>query len=216
VLSFPPRDSPWEGAGWSAYFSDMLQDAEVLVRFGRSLQSETEAGAGGSRKFPLVIREVLIRAGASESAGPAVLMRELPLARMEVAANRRLLRLPPPETASEYPFVNFDPHISAPPALDEAWARRPVTWEHEDESPPLRLTVPAERRKPDSFYADAADRYLWLASQGRRPATALADANGVPVTTVHRWIKEARQRGILPPGQRGRQPQPPDERKGTK
>jgi len=26
----------------------------------------------------------------------------------------------------------------------------------------------------------------------------------VPVTTAHRWVKEARRRGFLPPGQKGR------------
>jgi transposase len=31
------------------------------------------------------------------------------------------------------------------------------------------------------------------------PAQTIAEANGVPVTTVHRWIREARRRGSLPP-----------------
>jgi len=38
----------------------------------------------------------------------------------------------------------------------------------------------------------------------RRYDANLAEANGVPVSTVHRWVKEARRRGFLPPGRPGR------------
>src|SRR6266511_2308763 len=33
---------------------------------------------------------------------------------------------------------------------------------------------------------------------------AIAAVNGVPVSSVHGWVKEARRRGFLPPGQKGR------------
>lgn len=66
----------------------------------------------------------------------------------------------------------------------------------------LRLDVPSERRKPDSFYRAVADAYAHAASLERRPAVMLAEANDVPVTTVHRWVKEARRRGLMTQGQR--------------
>lgn len=59
-------------------------------------------------------------------------------------------------------------------------------------------------RKTDEFYRQLAAAYSSATRQSRRPAIDLAEANGVPVRTVHRWIAEARKRGFLPPGQKGR------------
>jgi hypothetical protein len=58
--------------------------------------------------------------------------------------------------------------------------------------------------KPDWFYERLAVAYSNLALRSNRPAVLLAERNQVPVTTVHRWVKEARRRGFLPPGQKGR------------
>jgi hypothetical protein len=58
--------------------------------------------------------------------------------------------------------------------------------------------------KPDWFYQRLAALYSNLALRSNRPAVLLAERNEVPVTTVHRWVKEARRRGFLPPGQKGR------------
>jgi DNA-directed RNA polymerase specialized sigma24 family protein len=57
-------------------------------------------------------------------------------------------------------------------------------------------------KRPDAFYRAVADAYSWLAGHGRRPAVELAAINGVPPTTVHRWVKEARRRGLFGPGRR--------------
>jgi hypothetical protein len=72
--------------------------------------------------------------------------------------------------------------------------------------PPLRFNMPEGRRKPDAFYERVARAYMWLSTWGgsRRPAAQIAEVNQVPATTVHRWIKEARRRGLLPPGEIGR------------
>jgi hypothetical protein len=67
-----------------------------------------------------------------------------------------------------------------------------------------RLTVPQGSRKPDSFYRRVAEIYSALAVHSTRPAAELAEANGVPPTTAHRWVKEARKRGFLAPGHKGR------------
>lgn len=68
----------------------------------------------------------------------------------------------------------------------------------------LRLTIPTKARYPDSFYERVASLYRRLVAAGEQPAPRLADANGVARTTTHRWIREARRRGLLPPGQTGR------------
>lgn len=67
----------------------------------------------------------------------------------------------------------------------------------------LRLSIPAGGRYPDEFYARVAMLYRALVANGVRPAPALADANEVPTSTVHRWIKEARARGALAPARKG-------------
>jgi hypothetical protein len=71
--------------------------------------------------------------------------------------------------------------------------------------PALKFELPSgPGRKPDAFYRKVALAYQWLSVMGRGPAAELARINGVPVTTVHRWTKEARARGLLAPGQKGR------------
>ena len=70
--------------------------------------------------------------------------------------------------------------------------------------PQLDLGVSDTRtgKRPDEFYRAVAEAYSWLAGRGRRPAPELAAINGVPATTIHRWVKEARRRGLLGPGRR--------------
>jgi hypothetical protein len=77
--------------------------------------------------------------------------------------------------------------------------------------PAMRFDIPEGARKPDSFYAAVASAYVWLTEQegSRRPAQDIAEANStetnrMPVTTVRRWIREARRRELLRPGVRGR------------
>lgn len=54
------------------------------------------------------------------------------------------------------------------------------------------------------FTERVAEHYRYHAARTSAPAKAIAEAHGVPVTTVHRWIREARQLGKLPPGRQGR------------
>jgi hypothetical protein len=72
------------------------------------------------------------------------------------------------------------------------------------EAPPLKFDVPSTVPYPDSFYQAVADAYSFLVMVSPRPSVVLADENGVPVTTTRRWVKEARRRGLLAPGQQGR------------
>jgi hypothetical protein len=67
-----------------------------------------------------------------------------------------------------------------------------------------RLRAPASRPYPDSFYEDVASSYLACIESGTKPAPLLASYWRVPVTTIHGWVKEARRRGILQPGRKGK------------
>lgn len=57
---------------------------------------------------------------------------------------------------------------------------------------------------PEAFSRRVAEAYGEAVAATSTPAKVLAEEAGVPVTTVHRWIREARQRGFLPPARKGR------------
>ncbi|MEV6116646.1 hypothetical protein AB0L59_30265 [Streptomyces sp. NPDC052109] len=63
---------------------------------------------------------------------------------------------------------------------------------------------PPQGRISDEFLQDVADAYRKLTDMSKPPAPAIAELSGAPVRTVHRWIYEARKRGILPPARPGR------------
>jgi hypothetical protein len=69
-------------------------------------------------------------------------------------------------------------------------------------TPRLRLRIPEGQPKPDDFYRRVALAYSYLAGTTSRPARELADKNDVPASTVHGWVKEARRRKLLAPGER--------------
>jgi hypothetical protein len=67
------------------------------------------------------------------------------------------------------------------------------------------LTIPRPEGRSelgDDFYRSVASALARARQSSQRPAVDLAKANDVPVSTVHRWIKEARRRGIVPPSGR--------------
>jgi hypothetical protein len=66
----------------------------------------------------------------------------------------------------------------------------------------LRLRVPKTRRYPDEFFEKVASLYWRCVAGGIAPAPAIAWANKQRRTTVHAWIKEARQRGVLAPARK--------------
>jgi hypothetical protein len=69
---------------------------------------------------------------------------------------------------------------------------------------PKLPAAPARGAKGDDFYRFVGEVYGKAAVVSTRPAAELAKAWEVPVTTVHRWIREARRRGHLPPAEPGR------------
>lgn len=124
----------------------------------------------------------------------------LPLGRIEAAVNAPALRerllkrlsddqLDSPAWSELPPFKDL-----APPRLDEHVEAPKVR---------LRLHIPEGRRRPDAFYAKVADVYSSQEALSDRPAADIAEANGVPATTVARWVKEARRRGLMAPARRG-------------
>ena len=92
-------------------------------------------------------------------------------------------------------MVNLSPTITAKLLGTPSFAHAGLTS--------LRVSVPEGRRYDDEFYASNGELYRQLVEDGESPAVKLASANGVPVTTVHRWIRETRRRGFLPPGKKG-------------
>lgn len=140
----------------------------------------------------------------------AQVLRSIPVGRIEAAANAQLTVV---EDAVVPAAVM---HRRRPASLEPKESER--GW---DTTSPARAqtrpTGPAgtvlelaqqrdgtRRRHSDDFYRHVAAAYLSLAQASSRPAAELAEANGVPVSTTHRWIKEARHRGFLPPGRPGK------------
>jgi hypothetical protein len=65
--------------------------------------------------------------------------------------------------------------------------------------PPLKRTA---GMAPEEFSQLVAEHYRLWARAVPHPVSAMAAEYGVPVPTVHTWIREARLRGLLPPAQR--------------
>ena len=71
--------------------------------------------------------------------------------------------------------------------------------------PELRLRIPDGPKRPNSFYRKVGQVYMRAVEDGsHRPAQTIAAENDVPVTTVRRWIREARDRKVLKPAERKR------------
>lgn len=78
---------------------------------------------------------------------------------------------------------------------------------HDAESLDLAELQPLYRRKnesPDEFAGRVAWYYRVFSQITPHPAKSIAEHSHKPVGTVRGWIHEARARGKLPPGTRGR------------
>lgn len=185
-LSFAPLDG--DGPGWARYFSPEMRTSNLVVLMRIGFPRNHEPGSWDDRSSPLVIREIQLAAGEIT----ATFLRKLPIERIGLAVNhpmhhRQLSR-----------YVNRMTFVSVPPS--GLW-RDSLPEIPRPENPDLEIAVPGDvrKRRPDEFYYKVADAYLWLAARSQSPARDLASKNNVPVTTVHRWVKEARARGLLPP-----------------
>jgi hypothetical protein len=185
------------GGGWLLVFHKPTKDREVLmgVRFAVSAVS-------GERLVPMEIRGWAGRVVTEGDRRPilgdplrAADLRAFPLGAVEAAAN------------SEYRQALLDrledeqDLWSDSAGKEQAKARRAAKA---TASADAGLSIPAGREYGDDFYRQVADVYGRLAASTHRPAAVIAERNGVPVRTVHRWVYEARRRGFLPGGSRGK------------
>lgn len=140
----------------------------------------------------LVITDLYLNATEITSA----VLRDISMARLDAAVNMAQIRA----------LTGDEPAADAPePTLAELRSRAPV-WTKKKAKPPRRrkpLTRP-DGTDPAVFYRQVAEAYQEYVVHTRAPATRIAQEADVPVTTAHRWIREARRRGFLPPARKGR------------
>lgn len=74
----------------------------------------------------------------------------------------------------------------------------------DEEAPPPLPRRTRGTPDPEEFARLLARHYRYQVKRTSSPAKAIADEHGVPVSRVHRWIREARELQILPPGRQGR------------
>ena len=142
----------------------------------------------------------------------AELLRAIPVGRIEAAANAQLTFvdtiLVPVATLNGVPSRPHWPGtVQAPapsPALTGWETTEPAFAANRPGVQDSALDPDTRRGRPDQFYREVATAYLELAQITPRPAADLAHSHDVPQTTAHRWIKEARRRGFLPPGRPGK------------
>lgn len=145
------------------------------------------------------------------------LLRAIPVGRIEAAANAQLTVVddavtPGSVRAHERRRTAGRPGPNGRPDRNGGANAEPGagTWADADPGgwaapgPGRAAGAPRTQGRPDRFYAEIADAYRHLAPSSRRPAGELAARYDVPVTTVHRWVKEARRRGFLAPGRPGK------------
>lgn len=184
--------------------------------------------AGPPKSQRLDLQTILMQAGGEESVSGRT-WRRLPTTTIESSLNVVSILLPnnpPPEpkgigeAAARFrdTFFDFSDETPTLDALDAYFDQsEPVFTPGELESdmlisdglgdmPAGRVPriKPPEGRITDEFLQDVAEAYRWLASANRPPAPGIAELSGAPVRTVHRWVYEARKRGILPPAKVGR------------
>ena len=113
----------------------------------------------------------------------AALLRDVPQARIEAAANA-------------------DPEIRA--WMERGLTEPLATIEQRIRARRVRLKRPAKHRLDDDFYERVAAAYRDAVAHGLPPAKTLAEDSDTPPGTVNRWIAKAREDGHLPKGQRGK------------
>ncbi len=188
-------------SGWARFTPAGVLAARPLVFLGFAMTTDASA---------IVIRDVQL--STTRQSIDSKDLRDVPLGRVTAAVNRPrdLLGL-----ATWLPIMNshrtsFPEELFVRDEQDREWP----WWMYGPDrpkgprAPRLKLHVPDGHKKPDSFYEQVADRFAYLAGMSARPARDLAEANDVPVTTVHGWVKEARRRKLLASGERARRGEP--------
>ncbi|MEW2444692.1 hypothetical protein [Micromonospora marina] len=157
-----------------------------------------------------VITRVVV-AGTLDSA----VLRSIPFGRIEAAINHPKfgfpnMQGPSPEVVEKFAGREvFPAEIGAMDrALDDYLAKsEKVVRRGGGSSSRRKPREPLSRpdgTNPDEFSRRVAEAYSDVVLTTPAPAVVLAEEAGVPVGTVHRWIREARQRGHLPQARKGR------------
>lgn len=127
-------------------------------------------------------------------------LRELPLGRLEDALNH-------PVIAREVQAPRLEGQARS--SLDFAPTEAQFDWSLFDHTPltierTYRIDGVDEPRRPDAFYRAVAAAWATAVLYNEQsPAEALASANHVALSAVHRWVREARKRGVMAPSGRG-------------
>jgi hypothetical protein len=176
-----------EAVGDGGWVLAVTDDVEALVQFREAPDGRLVPGA------------VLIHAPTAEGRRPVsgADLREFPLYAVEAIANGELRER---ITNRLYLTMNLVFEGSGTGPTRQAGGSEAETPGTAD----LSLEVPDTRPYPDGFYASVARRYIDALMFGGTPAKLIAEANDIPLNTVHRWVGEARKRGHLPPGRKGK------------
>jgi hypothetical protein len=189
--------APQSHSGWARYFYDQTGRGPILrLRLGLDPDSAADKPA-------MTVREVWV--DIKNARVGARMMRDLPLGRIEAAINQPLVY----EALSQYVSIPTAASIRFPDELPEPGSDPgdPPWWvtppRSKRRAPRLKLRIPeGPGKKPDEFYRQVADRFTYLGTVSTRPASELAAANEVNVSTIHGWVKEARRRGLMPAADR--------------
>ena len=143
--------------------------------------------------------------------GPEVtasVLQQVPVSQLNVIMN--LVGEWDPDTIAEAMNEDLGQQVIADPDHEPSLARlrkraenAPATLPVERAKSRPRLTRP-DRTDPEGFYALVGAAYREYALQTRAPAVKIAEEAGVPVATARSWIREARRRGKLPQGRKGK------------
>lgn len=134
---------------------------------------------------------------------PSVL-RELPLARIAAMWLVPEEFVPEPGTAFRWTRELADPTVSElRTAAVELGGARPSLRPRPVRRTAAKLNKLRDGGLNDEFFAELAKIYRQAVAETRAPAKLIADELGIPVGTVHRWVREARLAGALPPARKG-------------
>lgn len=201
------RRRNWDAAQ-SAVLDDAVQyddsvPAPHRIPSAEPIQNEVADGrwvpvehASGTRAFLRLQRQVLAMPEEVRITGVVFLpwrpgdpitgslLREIPIAKIEVAINKRLIGVQRIATIAGGKIV-------LPSGR---------TIREKDIYGPL-----GDPRQDPDFYELVALQHAGLARNGdRNPSATIALTSGVPLSTAQGWVTKARNRGLLPPGRPGR------------
>jgi hypothetical protein len=169
--------------------SDENETADGRWRYIEHIETHTRAMIRLQRQLFAVPEEVRITGVIYLPWRPgdpitSQLLRELPTARIEAAINKRLFAMKRTETITGGKVL-----LPSGRKVAERDLLKPL----------------GDPKKLPDFYELVALQHGRLTQQGdKNPSATMARINGVALSTAQGWVTKARDRGLLPPGRRGR------------